>query len=111
MTVKAKRFALAQLAAADAAIVTGNSNVTTVIKRAVFSNTDSAAHTITLNVVASGGSSSAANQVVNARALAAGETYVSPELAGVVLSPGDMIRGLADAASKVTVTVSGVEIS
>jgi hypothetical protein len=56
------------------------------------------------------GASSAANQIINARSLAPGETYVSPELAGAVLPPGTMLRGLADTAAKVTMMVSGLTI-
>jgi hypothetical protein len=113
MAVNPKRFALAQLGNADAAIVTGSNNVTTLIKRAVFTNTSASAVTLTINVVPNAGSSSAANRVIDPqrRTLAAGESYVSPELAGTVLSSGDMIRGLASTASVVTAMVSGVEIS
>lgn len=113
MTVNAKRLALAQLSNADAAIVTANSNVTTLIKRAVFTNTSAGAVTITINVVPNGGSSSAANRVIDPqkRSLAAGESYVAPELAGTVLAGGDMIRGLASSASVVTAAIYGVEMS
>lgn len=113
MTVNAKRLALAQLTNADAAIVTATANVTTVVKRAVFTNTSGSPVTLTVNVVPNAGSSTASNRVIDPqkRTLAAGESYVAPELAGVVLAGGDMIRGLASANTAVTAAIFGVEIS
>lgn len=99
-----------QLTGSDAVFYTAPSVTTAKIGRAVFSNTDTAAHQITANIVPLAGSSSAANQIINARSLAPGETYVSPELAGAVLPPGTMLRGLADTAAKVTMMVSGLTI-
>lgn len=86
-------------------------NVTQIIKRAVFSNTDVAPRTITVNIVPTAGSATAANQIINARALQAGETYVSPELSGYELVPGDQIFALADVTLKVNMTVNGIQVS
>jgi hypothetical protein len=60
--------------------------------------------------VPAAGASAPANQIINALSLAAGQTYVSPELAGAVLPPGTMLRALADTGAKVTVMVSGLTI-
>jgi hypothetical protein len=83
------------------------------ITRAVFVNTDTAAHAITVNVVASGGSATASNEVVapTGRILQPGETWVSPELAGLNLVGGDQIYAHTDASSAVTMTVSGLQIT
>jgi predicted short-subunit dehydrogenase-like oxidoreductase (DUF2520 family) len=97
-----------QLTASDAPLYTTPALNTAKIGRAVFCNTDTVVHTITINI--SSTTSSAANQVISARALSPGETYVSPELAGAVLPPGFSVRGLADTAAKVTVTISGILI-
>lgn len=78
------------------------------ISRAVFSNPDTSAHTITVNITT--GTSTAANQVINARTVSPGETYVSPELAGAVIPAGSSIRGLASSAGQIVVTLSGIII-
>lgn len=89
------------------------SNVIQNITRAVFSNTDTAPHAITVNVVASGGSADTGNQLVSpiGRILQPGETWVSPELAGLNLVGGDQIYAHTDAASVVNVTISGLQIT
>lgn len=98
-----------QLSNSDAALYTTPSLGTAKIGRAVFCNTDSAAHSITMNITA--GASTAANTLISARALAPGETYVSPELAGAVLPAGTSLRGLASAAAFVTISVSGILVT
>jgi hypothetical protein len=76
-----------------------------IVKRAIFSNYSAGSVTITVNVVASGGSASTANQVINARA------FVSPELSGLTLIAGDQIFALASANSSVNITVSGIQVT
>ena len=85
--------------------------VNQVIKRAVFSNTGTVPRTITVNIVPIAGSAVVSNEIINARTLQAGETYVSPELAGMVLLPGDQIFAQASAGTDVNLTVSGLQIS
>lgn len=97
-----------QLTNADALVYAPPALTTAKIGRAVFSNTDTIAHTITVNLTT--GTSSAANQLINARTLAPSETYVSPELAGIVIPAGSSLRGLADVGAKVTVTISGITV-
>ncbi len=94
------------MTAADAMYYTVAANTTVKIGRAIFCNTDTTAHTVTINI--NTGTSSAANEVMAAVAVAAGATYVSPELAGMVLPPTYQIRGLA--ATQITMTVSGITI-
>jgi hypothetical protein len=112
MTVRAYRLIPgSQLTNAAATYFTSPAATTTVVKRALFSNTTATTQTITVNVVTSGGSSSVSNQVINARAVAPGETYVSPELAGVVLGAGDFIQALSSANASITFVASGIEIT
>lgn len=106
--VQVQLVAPTQLTNVDASYYTAPALTTAKVGRAVFSNTDTVAHTVTINVTST--TSSAANQVINARSLAPGESYVSPELAGVVLPPGYQIRGLADLAAKVTMVISGITV-
>lgn len=79
-------------------------------------NTDSSAtHTITIRVVTSGQSSSAAYDIVTTLTLGKAATSSSPPQAvniqcNTILNAGDFIDIVADAASKVSVRLSGVEI-
>lgn len=102
-----------QLPAAVAAQYTAPPNATTILKRSVFTNTSAGARTVTAHVVPSGGSVSNATMLINGQGLAippgAGSSYVSPELAGVVLLPGDTLQCFADAASGVTLSVNGIQ--
>lgn len=98
-----------QLTGSDAALYTSPALTTAKVGRAVFCNTDTSPHTITINITS--GASSAANEVISARSISPGETYVSPELAGAVIPPGQSIRGLCSTASMITVTISGITVT
>lgn len=102
-----------QLPNAVAAQFTSPANTITVIKRAVFTNTSAGARTVTAHVVPSGQAVANATMVINGQALAippgAGSSYVSPELAGIVLQPGDSLQCFADAATSVTLNVNGIQ--
>ena len=111
MTITPKQMvAPQQLTNTDALYYTAPANTTSIIKRATFTNTTGGAVTVTANIVAASGSSSAANQIVPAVAVAAGQAYVSPELAGKTLPAGTMLRMLASANASITVAVDGVEV-
>lgn len=92
------------------ATATGQAAVTAKISRAVFVNTDSSAHTITVSIVAPGGTAATGNTLINAISISAGQTYISPELAGCVLPAGTTIQGLASSASLVIIMISGLTI-
>jgi hypothetical protein len=113
LTITAKQMvAPQQLTVADAAYYTTPANTTSVIKRATFTNTSAGAVTITANIVAPAGTSSASNRVIDPQytILSAGQTYVAPELAGKTLPAGSMLRMFAGTATAITVAVDGVEI-
>lgn len=113
MTITAKQMvAPQQLTNADALYYTVPANTTGVIKRATFTNTSAGAVTITANIVPTGGLSSASNRVIDPQSttLAAGQTYVAPELAGKTMPAGTMVRLLASSSTAVTVAIDGVEI-
>ncbi len=92
---------------AAASIYTTPANGQAVIRRAVFTNHDSSPHVITVHRVPSGGSVLTANMLIDARRLTPGESYVSPELANMVLDAGDSIQAFADANSVVNAFMSG----
>lgn len=98
-----------QLTATDAPLFTAAALTTVKIGRAIFCNTDTVPHTITINITT--GTSSAANTVISTRTISPGETYVSPELAGQVLPPGASVRGLCSTANEVNLTMSGLTVT
>lgn len=102
-----------QLPTVVAVQFTSPANTITIIKRAVFTNTSAGARTITAHVVPAGASVSNSTMLINGQSLAippgAGSSYVSPELAGIVLNAGDTLQCFADAAAGVTLTVNGIQ--
>jgi len=98
-----------QLTGSDAVYYTAPANTTAKIGRAVFCNTTAGAVTVTAGIT-TGGALAAATEIISARVVAAGETYVSPELAGQVIPAGSVLRALAGSATSITVMVSGITI-
>ena len=67
--------------------------------------------TISANLVTSGGAASAANLIIDTRAIAPDETYTCPELVGQSLESGGFISTIAGAATSLTIRASGREIT
>ena len=97
-----------QLSNADAAMYNAPTSTTAKIGRAVFTNTTASAVTITAGI--SPGGALGVLQMISARTVAPGESYVSPELAGAVLPANSAIRAFASAAASITFTASGLII-
>lgn len=102
-----KKLAQTQLGSSDGVIYTAPAGTTTVVTAIVVCNTDASDRTIRLHQVDAAGSSSAANALYYDYAVAAKRTFVPPT--GLVLQAGQMLRGLASAATVVTVSVFGIE--
>lgn len=98
-----------QLASSDSSTYLVPTQTTAKVGRAVFCNTSASAVTITAGIT-TGGSLAASTTLISAYALAPGQTYVSPELAGAVLPAGSQIHAYASAATSVTFTASGLTI-
>jgi hypothetical protein len=82
-------------------------NPIAVVERVWLSNTDSAARTVTLYVVESGGAVADNRAVMKAVSIPANSTIdIEPDW---VLEASGTLRGLADTTLKVTVLVSGTE--
>lgn len=95
-----------------ATLFTGQTNTKTLITKASFVNTDTVARLLTVNLIRSGGSASAANTLIDAVAIPAGGSYLAPELVGQILNAGDFVQAKADAGSVVNCTgVSGFVIA
>ena len=94
----------------DSTVYTVPTSTVAKIGRAVFCNTTASATTITAGTVNGGGALGASGTMISARNIAPGESYVSPELAGLVLSAGYALHVYAGASSAVTLTISGYTI-
>jgi hypothetical protein len=99
----------AQLANADASVYQVPTQTTAKVGRAVFCNTTASATTITAGIT-TGGALGASTTLIPAMPLAAGATYVSPELAGAVIPAGSQLHAFASTAAAVTFTASGLTI-
>ena len=86
-------------------------NAKCVIDKFTVTNTGTANATISVNLVASGGTPSNDNLVTKARAIVPGETWSAPELVGQVLESGGYISTIASAAATLTISASGREIT
>src|SRR5262245_38927218 len=84
--------------------------LTATLRTITCCNTDPAAHTVTVHLVASGGSPGAANTIFKAVPIAGGETLdVTMSTVPRVLATGDFISAFADAASVVAFRADGDE--
>jgi hypothetical protein len=99
-----------QLPALVAAQLTCPASTTYRIGRAAFSNPTAAAIPVTAYLVATGGVAGVANQLIDGYVVAAGATYVSPELAGLVLPAGSTLQCFAGTAGAIVLYASGVSI-
>jgi len=86
-------------------------NCKAIIDKATVTNTSAGNVTISVNLITSGGSAGVSNLVVDARAIAPGETYTFPELVGQSLEPDGFISTIASAATSLTIRASGREIT
>jgi len=103
-----KKLAQVQLGIADGVLYTVPAGTTTVFTLLTLTNTDTADRTFRLHHVDSAGASAASNALYYDYAVAAKRTFVPP-LGGMIGQAGQMLRGLASAATVVTVTVWGIE--
>lgn len=85
-------------------------NCRAIIDKFTATNTSGANASLSVNIVASGGSAGSTNLIVDTRTLAPDETYTFPELVGQVLDNGSFISTIASAASSLTIRASGREI-
>ena len=84
-----------------------STNAKTIIDKFTGTNTTGSPVTLSVNLVASGGSASSSNLVVDAKNIAADETYTFPELVGQVLESNGFISTIAGSSSAITISASG----
>lgn len=108
MITLAKLIAGSQLTGSVATYYTATNKKAT-IKNATAVNTTAGAITLTVYIVASGGSATTSNIVISAKSIASGETYNCPELVGKVVASGGTIQALASSAASISFQVDGIE--
>lgn len=86
-------------------------NCKTIIDKFTVTNTSGANVNFSANLVAASGAAGNDNLVMKTRAIAPNETYPCPELVGQVLEAGGFISTLAGAATSLTISASGREIT
>jgi hypothetical protein len=104
-------FETAQLPAANTDLYTAPVGTRTIIDKMTVTNPTAAAVTVTVFLVPAAGAAGAANTVISAQSVAAGQSYLCPEVAGHVLNTGDKITAVASTATALVVRVSGREVS
>ena len=92
------------LGTAPGALYTAPPGVYAVVKRAVFTNATAAAVTATVTITRAGGD---ALTIISAQPVAANAASVAPELANLVLGPGDAVSASCSAAGSVAAVMSG----
>lgn len=85
--------------------------VTALIDKFTATNYNTAAATISVNLVTSADTAGNQNLIVKTKTLQAGETYTFPELAGAALAPGGFISTIAGTASAINIRANGREVS
>ena len=95
------------LPATVASVLTAPANTTYRIGRACFSNPTPGAVTVTAYLVPTAGSPGAANALIDALVVGAGSTYVSPELAGLVIPAGSSLHAFASTGGALVLYASG----
>ena len=88
-----------------------SSGVQTIIDKFTATNYSAAAATISVNLIASGGSAGNDNLIVKTKTLQPSETYTFPELVGHVLPKEGFISTIAGTASAINIRASGRLVS
>lgn len=112
MSITAKCLIEAKYASdVDTTEYTAPASTRTIIDKFTATNTDGSSRTITVNLVASGGSPDPSNIITSALSIAAGASVDLPEMGYQILNAGDFISAIASVASKVVIRVSGREVT
>lgn len=110
-TVTAKCLAETQYAGSSAAaIYTAPAATKAIIDSMTVTNTDSSAHTVTIDIVPSGGTLGTGTTITSALSIAANTAVSLAEMKNQILNAADSIQVVASVASKVVVRLSGREI-
>ncbi len=86
-------------------------NCTAIIDKFTVTNTTAGAVVFSANIVTAADTAGDDNLMIDAKSIAAGETYTCPELVGQYLLTGGFISTLAGAATSLTIRASGRQIT
>lgn len=111
MTVTVKVFIPAKTAENSQTTQYTATGVTALIDKFTATNYNTAAATISVNLVTSADTAGNQNLIVKTKTLQAGETYTFPELVGAALAPGGFISTIAGTASAINIRANGREVS
>ena len=111
MTVTVKVLIPAKIAEAAQTTQYTATNLTAIIDKFTATNYNTAAATISVNLVTVSGSAGNTNLITKTKTLQPTEVYTFPELVGQVLGPGDFISTIAGTASSINMRVSGREVT
>ncbi len=111
MTVTVKALVPAKIVEATQTTQYTATGVTAIIDKFTATNYNSAAATISVNLVTSAGSAGNLNLITKTKTLQPSEVYTFPELVGQVLNPGDFISTIAGTAASINMRVSGREVT
>lgn len=109
-TGKALVFAGIQIAGSATTYYTAT-NVQARLDKCTVTNNDTGALTFSIYLVPAAGTAGATNVVILSRSINAGETYTCPEVVGQWLNAGQFLAAIASSATKLTLRVSGIEVT
>ena len=81
-------------------------NTQVIIDKFTATNTSASNVEFSINLVASGGSALSSNLVLDSRIIAAGESYLCPEIIGQILEDDGYISTICDTLSALTISAS-----
>ena len=87
------------------------SGVTTIIDKFTDTNYNTAAATISVNLVTVADTAGNQNLITKTKTLQPAEVYTFPEIVGQVLAPGGFISTIAGTASSINIRASGREVT
>lgn len=111
MTVTVKVLIPAKIAENTQTTQYTASGVTTIIDKFTATNFNTAAATISVNLVTGADTAGNANLITKTKTLQPSEVYTFPELVGQVLMPSSFISTIAGTASAINIRSSGREVS
>ena len=88
-----------------------STNCKTIIDKFTVTNTTAGAVTFTAYLVASGGTASADEMIIQTKSIAPGECYLCPEMVGQTMESGGFIATAASAGTSLTLSASGRQIT
>lgn len=110
LLTNAKQLYQGQLPASETTLATVPSEKKWIVLHIMIANTDTSARTLGLSCVPVGGTAGNDNRIIpTGTEIAAGDT-LPLDVFIVMDTPGDFLSGIADAASKLTITISGCEV-